>query len=88
MLAACASSRVTTPPPADPDPVVEVRYETRTICPAELRRPLPVRPSIPAGAVVEANAVGSGWLADELSWSGSVASLFTDAQAACPENRP
>lgn len=87
MLSACASSGTRTPPPTspDPDPVVEVRYETRTVCPPELRQPLPARPPVPAGAVVEANPEGATWLADDVIVAVSVRRQFEDAAAACPE---
>jgi len=85
MLTACASSGARTPPPtAEPDPVIEVRYETRSVCPPELRRPLPARPAVPAAAVVQANEVGGRWLAEDMAWSTSIAATFLDAQAACP----
>lgn len=87
MLSACASSGRETPPPnaPEPDPIVEVRYETRTVCPDELTRPLPDRPPVPAGAVVEANALGAAWLAEDLVVAASVRGLFQDAAAACPK---
>lgn len=87
MLACCASSGArapVAPPPPEPDPVIEVRYETRLICPAELARPLPDRPPPGAGAVIEANEAGAMWLASELAFAASVAALFLDARAACP----
>ncbi|MNU42699.1 hypothetical protein D3C71_314640 [compost metagenome] len=85
MLTACASSGAKTPPPtAEPDPVIEVRYETRTVCPPELRQALPARPAVPADAVVQANEIGGRWLASDMAWSSSVAARFLDAQAACP----
>lgn len=86
MLSACASSGKVPPAPPGPeaDPVVEVRYETRTVCPAELRQPLPTRPPVPAGAVVEANAEGAAWLAEDLDVAASVRRLFEDAASACP----
>ncbi len=86
MLTACVSSGGKTPPIApEADPVIEVRHETRLVCPVELTTVLPARPSVPAGAVVEANAVGAAWLADDLAWAASVASLFVDAQTQCPD---
>ena len=85
MLTACASSRPATPDGPEADPIVEVRYETRTVCPAELRQPLPPRPPVPAGAVVEANPEGAAWLADDLIVAASVRQLFEDAARACPE---
>ncbi len=84
MLSACASSGASTPPPTEPDPVIEVRYETRTVCPDELTRPLPARPPVPAGAVIEANPAGAAWLAEDLIVAGSVRALFEGAAAACP----
>lgn len=88
MLAACASSGARTPPapPTEPDPVIEVRYETRVVCPAELAKATPARPVLPAGAVIEANDAGATWLAGELAYSGMLADLFNDAKAACPAN--
>ena len=91
MLAGCVSSGAKTPaapPPPEPDPVIEVRYETRVTCPAELARPLPVRPALPAEAVVQANPPGAAWMAAELAFGSAVAALFADARAACPQAGP
>lgn len=88
-LSACAGSGRTPPPTVEPDPVVEIRYETRTVCPAELRTAEPARPAVDPDAVVEANPEGAAWLAAELAWGGTILSLFRDARAACPaEGRP
>ena len=86
MLSACASSGARAPLPnaPEPDPVVEVRYETRLVCPEELTTPLPQRPPVPAGAVVEANEVGAAWLAADLIYAASIRSRFEDAAASCP----
>lgn len=91
MLTACASSGAKTPPTppiSEPDPIIEVRYETRQICPPELRRAPPARPVIPDDAIVHANPAGAAWLVEDAVWSGSLLTLFTDAQSACAEVRP
>lgn len=86
MLTACASSGAKTSPPrpVDPDPIVEVRYETRTVCPPELRRALPARPAVPDDALIHANPVGAAWLVEDAVWGDGLLALFRDAQAACP----
>ncbi|WP_333896263.1 hypothetical protein [Brevundimonas aurantiaca] len=68
--------------------MIEVRYETRVICPAELDRPAPARPSLPPEAVVQANPAGAAWMAAELAYGSALAALFSDAQAACPKAGP
>lgn len=87
-LSACAGSGRTPPPTVEPDPVVEIRYETRTVCPPELRADVPARPVVDAAAVVQANPEGAAWLAAELAWGGTLMALLQDARGACPADAP
>ena len=84
-LAACASSGAKTPPRAtEPNPVIQTVYQTRTVCPAELRRPISSRPPVPADAVIRANEAGAAWLRDDGAHAAAVVDQLRDAQAACP----
>ena len=87
MLTACASFGTKTPPAItpDPSPVIEVHYETRVVCPPELRLQLPERPSLPADAVVQTNSAGGQWLAQMVGWANALGNLMADARAACPD---
>lgn len=90
MLSACASFEARpTPAPLRPEtaPVIEQTVVTRLICPAELDAVISLRPSVPAGAVVEANALGSAWLSAELGWGSEILALFSDARSACVAER-
>lgn len=89
MLTACVSSAAKPSPnsPA-PDPVVEIQHEVRLVCPDELTTPLPVRPPVPADAVVNANPSGAAWLADDMIVAASVRGLFEAARAQCPAEKP
>ncbi len=91
MLAACASSGTPRPPATTPGPeaapVVEQVIVTRVVCPAELDAGAPLRPTVPADAVVEANASGGAWLSAELGYGTIVGVILADARAACEAAR-
>lgn len=69
---------------AAPDPVVEVRRETVTVCPAELFAPAPARPVPAADAVVQTNAAGGAWLAATIAHGEAGWVVVADARASCP----
>ncbi len=54
------------------------------MCPPELDQTRPLKPPVPDGATLTANAVGGAWLAALVAWGESVAKLFDDAKAGCP----
>lgn len=86
MLTACNGSagieRIA--PGAAPNPVVEVRHEQVTVCPAELANAPAVRPQPGPGAVIDYNAGGRDWLAATIAWGESLFDTLTDARAQCP----
>lgn len=85
MLTACATSgptEVATGPAANP--VIEVRREMQTVCPAELDNAPAKQPAPDPDAVVEYNGPGRDWLAATLAWGGALFATITDARAQCP----
>ena len=84
-LTACGASaaRIDLAPVA-PDPVVEVRREIVTLCPAELRTPSPVRPQPAADALIEFNTPGAEWIARMVAWAEAAIQTLDDARAQCP----
>lgn len=85
MLTACATSGPTevTPGPAA-NPVIEVRREVQTVCPAELDNAPAKQPAPAPDAVVEYNGPGRDWLAETLAWGGALFATIIDARAQCP----
>ena len=61
---------------------------TRTICPTELLLPRPAKPAPPAGAIVQGNEAGLGFVADLGAWGDLLLDRLTDASAECAEGRP
>ena len=89
MLAACLSAMLTacaTPRAAPPDPIVETRTVTRTICPAELLLPRPAKPIPAAGAIVKGNEAGLGFVAALGATVDLLLGRLTDAQAECADS--
>lgn len=82
-IAACATSPATEILPRAADPVVSTRTVVRTQCPAELASAVPVKPAVPAGAAVEGNPDGLGWIAALGAWGDAIAALFADAARQC-----
>lgn len=80
-LTACAGSQ--DPRPRAADPVIEVRTITRTVCPAELRLPIPAEVPVPAGAIVRGNAAGMGFMAQRFSREELLGARLADAAATC-----
>lgn len=82
-LHACATLR-TERPTAEPDPLIETRTVTKTICPPEVTAALPTRPAVPADAVIQGNDAGMGWLSAILVHLGLVEARLADAREQCP----
>lgn len=85
MLTACATSgpaEVAAGPAVNP--VIEVRHERRTVCPAELDNAPAAQPEPGPDAVIEYNGPGRDWLAATLAWGGALFATVTDARAQCP----
>lgn len=87
MLAACshAGDKPALPIRA-PDPIVEIRTVVRTVCPADLDRPLPADPGPPqAGAVVRHNDEGGAWLDQVIARGLAAVRVVADSRAVCAE---
>lgn len=83
MLTACASSGSDAHVSSAPDPVMLVRTETRTVCPAELTLELGERPAPAGDAVLTGNAAGMAWLSAVLSRLGLLEDRLRDAAGEC-----
>lgn len=79
MLAACAHS-----PASRPTPIVEQQTVFRTLCPAELKLPIPSAIEPEAGAVVEANDAGLRYLGAKQAREDLLAGRLADAAGQCP----
>lgn len=84
-LSACATSVERRPHEAAPDPVIEVRVETRIVCPPELDQAVPDRPVQPAEATLDAGEATLRWIADRFSREALLEARLIDAKAACPQ---
>ena len=58
---------------------------TRTICPAELLLPRPAKPIPAAGAIVQGNEAGLGFVAELGATVDLLLDRLTDASAECPK---
>lgn len=86
MLTACAAGGAKLPSKlaSAPDPIIDTRFETRVVCPAELAQPVPPAVAVPAGAVIRANPAGDAFLDDKDARETLLAQRLTDAKAQCP----
>lgn len=83
MLSACAGSPAPRASIA-PDPVVELRTVTRTVCPDELLLPLPPREPAPLEAAIEAGQEVLRWIAGRFAREEVLEGRLADAKAQCP----
>lgn len=83
MLTACAGSPGVKPVPRAPDPVVERELVTVRVCPPEVVAPIAGKPAPPAGAVIEGDSLGLGWIAALGRWGEALAGRLTDAAKQC-----
>lgn len=58
---------------------------TKTICPAELRQPIPEGPTMPADAVIEAAEDVLQWLAAKFGREVLLEERLRDARSECPD---
>ena len=84
MLPACSSSGADATIKSAPDPVIETRTVTRTVCPAELALPAGDRPQPSLDARLTGNAAGMAWLQAILARLGLLEDRLRDAAEACP----
>lgn len=85
MLSACATAGAA-PTPSVPDPIIEVRSQTRVVCPDDLFRALPSAPAgPPAGAVIQHNDAGGDYLDARMARGQAAEQVVIDSQAACAE---
>ena len=82
MISACATSQATKPLPRDPDPIVETRTITRTVCPAELRQAPLAKPARPNGWL-EGNAAMLAWVGELARWGDALFDRQADAAKQC-----
>jgi hypothetical protein len=83
MLSACATSPDAEPSLA-PDPVVETRTVTVTLCPPELLLEVPDQPPVPADATMNANDAALNWVSAVIGWGDLLAARLRDARGDCP----
>lgn len=84
MLSACATGGVRPTPTPAPDPVIEVRTQTRVVCPDDLYRDLPIAPAAPpAGAIIQHNDAGGAWLDARMARGAAAERVVDDAKEAC-----
>ncbi|PAL25495.1 hypothetical protein [Sphingopyxis sp. GW247-27LB] len=58
---------------------------TKTICPAELRQPIPAEPVMPADAAIEAADNVLQWLAARFRREALLEERLRDARTLCPD---
>ncbi|RHW17183.1 hypothetical protein D1610_11580 [Sphingomonas gilva] len=83
MLSACAHSPQARPA-IEPDPVVQTRTVTRTVCPAELLLDIPAQVAMPAGAAIVASDETLAWLSARWDREALLEQRLADARAECP----
>lgn len=84
MLTACATSPAE-PPAIAPDPVIETRIVTRTVCPAEISAAVPARPQPGDDAIIRGNAAGMDWLNRLIAFAGLMETRLSDAARECED---
>jgi len=63
--------------------VIETRTITRTLCPVELKLPIPAEVPVPDGAIVRGNQLGMEHIARRFSREELLAARLADAAAEC-----
>lgn len=63
--------------------MVEVRHETRLVCPHELGLELPGRVPLPADAVIRGNEAGLGYVAERFRREELLEGRLADARTEC-----
>ncbi|MFN3371011.1 MAG: hypothetical protein ACK4Z0_05740 [Sphingomonadaceae bacterium] len=63
--------------------MIEVRHETRLICPHELGLDLPARIALPADAAIRGNESGLGYVADRFRREELLEGRLADARSEC-----
>lgn len=85
-LVACASASKHTPAPEAPAPIIQRAFETRLVCPPELRLPIPPEAQPAPDAIVRTNASGDAYLEAKDAREDLLAARMSEAQAQCPQD--
>ncbi|WP_374572485.1 hypothetical protein [Phenylobacterium sp.] len=85
--------QASTKPKIDPrllEPTVQVRTETRIVCPVELEAAAPNKPALPAGATLVGDEYGLGYAGARFAREDALDQLIADARKACaaPQGAP